>query len=60
MRFFGAGRLYFNNDILPCVMVPLIIFLSKTRISFIYVNITYVYVTESKLAEPTQLQRWNY
>ena len=41
-------------------MVPLIIFLSKTRISFIYVNITYVYVTESKLAEPTQLQRWNY
>ena len=60
MRFFGAGRLYFNNDILPCVMVPLIIFLSKTRLSFIYVNIAYVYVTESKLAEPTQLQRWNY
>ena len=34
-------------------MVLLIIFLSKTTISFIYDNITYVYVTEFTLAEPT-------
>ena len=32
-------------------MVLLIIFLSKTKINFFYVNITYVYVTEFALAE---------
>ena len=46
MRFLQAGRLHFNHDIFSCAMVLLIIFLSKTRINFIYVNITYVYVTE--------------
>ena len=34
-------------------MVLLIIFFYKTRINFIYVNITYVYETEFTLAEPT-------
>ena len=41
-------------------MVFLIIFLSKTRINFIHVNITYGYVTEFTLAEPTYLQRRNF
>ena len=53
MRFLRAGRLYFNNDVFSCAMVLLIIFLSKTRINFNYVNITYVHVTEFTLAEPT-------
>ena len=33
-------------------MALLIIFLSKTRLNFIYINTTYVYVTEFTLAEP--------
>ena len=39
MRFFRAGRLYFNHDVFSFAMVLLIILLSKTRINFIYVNI---------------------
>ena len=35
-------------------MALLIIFLSKTRINFIYVNITYAYVTEFTLAEQSK------
>ena len=42
----------FNNDVFFCEMVLLITFLSKTRIKFIYVNITCVYLTEFTLAEP--------
>ena len=53
MRFLQANRLYFNLDAFSCTMVLLTIFLSKTRITFIYVNITYVYVTEFMLADPT-------
>ena len=34
-------------------MVLLIIFLSNATINFLYVNITYVYVTELTLADPT-------
>ena len=52
-RFLRAGRLYFDHDVFSSAMVLLIIFLSKTRINFIYVNITYVHVTEFTLAEPT-------
>ena len=52
IRFLQAGRLYFNHDVFSCAMVLLIISLSKTRINFIYVNITYVYVTEFMLAVP--------
>ena len=51
-RFLQVGRLYFNHDIFSCAMMLLIIFLSKTRIKFIYVHITYVYVTEFTLTEP--------
>ena len=43
----------FNHDVFSCAMVLLTIFLSKTRINFIYVNIKYVYITEFTLAEPT-------
>ena len=46
MRFLQAGRLYFNHDVFT-------IFLPKTRINFTCVNITYVYVTEFTLNEPT-------
>ena len=53
MTFIQADRLYFNHNVFSCAMVLLIIFLSKTRINFIYVNITYVYVTEFTIAEPT-------
>ena len=52
MRFLREGQLYFNHEVLSCAMVLLIIFLSQTRINFIYVNITYVYVTQFTLAEP--------
>ena len=45
MRFLRAGRLYFIHDVFSCVQGLLIIYLSKTTINFIYVNITYVYVT---------------
>ena len=41
-RFLRAGQLYFNHDVFSCAMVLLIIFLSKIRINFIYLNITYV------------------
>ena len=50
MRFLWGGRLYFNHEAFSCAMVLLITFLSKTRINFIYVNITYVYVAEFRLA----------
>ena len=46
MKFLQAGRSYFNYDFLSCAMVLLIIFLSETRINFIYVDVTYVYVTQ--------------
>ena len=52
VRFLQLGRLYFNYDVFSCAMMLLIIFLSKTRINFIYVHITYVYVTEFTLTEP--------
>ena len=51
MRFLRAGQLSFNNDVFSCAMVLVIIFLPKTSINFIYVNITYVSVTEFALAE---------
>ena len=41
-------------------MLLLIRFLLKIRLDFIYVNITYVYVTESALAEPTSFQGWKF
>ena len=47
MRF--IMQLYFNNDILPYVNYILI----ENKNYFIYVNITYVYVTEFTLADPT-------
>ena len=40
MKFLQAGRLNSNHDVFSCAMVLLIIFLSKTRITFIYVNIS--------------------
>ena len=39
-------QIRFNHDIFFWAMVLLIIFFSKTWINFIYVIITYVYVTE--------------
>ena len=52
MRLLQACGLYFNHGVFFCAMALLNI-ISKTRINFIYVNITYVYVTEFTLAEPT-------
>ena len=40
VRFFRAGRLYFNPHVFSCAMALLIIFVSKTKVNFIYVNIT--------------------
>ena len=40
VNFFRAGRLYFNPDVFSCAMALLIIFVSKTKVNFIYVNIT--------------------
>ena len=44
MRFLLAGRLYFNHDVFSRAMVLLIIFLSKTRINSIYVNILFTLI----------------
>ena len=45
MRFLGAGRLYVNQDVFSCAMVLLIIFLSKTRISWANVIATPNFLT---------------
>ena len=41
------------HPIITFAMVLLIIFLSNATINFLYVNMTYVYVTELTLADPT-------
>ena len=56
----SSGQLYFNHDAFSCAMVLLIIFLSKTRVNFIYVNITDACVAELILAEATSFQHWNF
>ena len=43
MRFLRAGGFYFNDGIFSYTMALLIIFLSKIRTNFIYVNITHIY-----------------
>ena len=40
VRFLEAGWLYFNHDVFSCAMALFILFLYKTKINLIYVNIT--------------------
>ena len=53
LQRFRAGLLCFDLVVFSCGMVLLVRFLSRTRIHFIYVSITYAYVIEFTLADPT-------